>query len=142
MTYAYDLFNPPTLNMEISSTLTGRCTDPSLFGPPLWFVLHNGASCYPHRPSPIVQKNMMGFIDGLHVIIPCASCKEHAYRFIKNHTLATVTASRETLFRFFVQFHNYVNIRHGKRTMSLEEAKQLYGFDKPHGGGLIKITYH
>jgi FAD-linked sulfhydryl oxidase len=101
---------------------------PEVFGPPLWFCLHNAAHHYPENAAPTYAERMKGIIIGLPVLIPCTTCKEHATAYIeeKKHTLMEVCKSRKTLVIFFIDFHNYVNQRLGKKIYSYEEAEALY----------------
>ena len=43
--------------IESSSTI-----DPKVFGPPIWFTIHNVSGLYPSSPSPILKERMKGFI--------------------------------------------------------------------------------
>lgn len=101
---------------------------PEVFGPPLWFSLHNASVYYPENASPAHAERMKNIIVGLPVLIPCETCKEHATNYIETnkHTLMDVCKSKEKLFKFFVDFHNYVNERLGKRKWSYEEARVMY----------------
>lgn len=103
-------------------------TNPSVWGPSMWFTLHNGAANYPKQASPIIKKLMRDYILAIPILIPCTTCKEHATQFLEaNHDrLYDITVGRDTLFTFFVDFHNYVNRRLGKPTMALSEARKLY----------------
>jgi len=132
--------NSPMLNMTISNSIVGNSHDPDIFGPPFWFVLHNAANSYPRRPTLWVCENMKQLLTTLPLLVPCINCKEHFYDFLKTVDLNKVVSSKENLFAFFVDTHNYVNKRYGKKEMSLEAAKELYGFDKPTGSN-IRITY-
>lgn len=109
---------------------TFESKDPkSLWGRPLWFTLHYGALNYPDEPDSSMRNMMVGYIQGLPIMIPCDICKNHAYEYISNCTttkLWDVTENKRTLFRFFWEFHNDVNARVGKPTMSLQEAYNLY----------------
>jgi len=62
------------------------------------------------------------------MMLPCIECKEHANRYIAEHdaSLHTICKTRESLFKFYVDFHNSVNRRKNKSVMTLEKAKQLY----------------
>ena len=75
-------------------------------------------------------------------MVPCLTCKEHFYHFLKSADLDFATSSRENLFKFFVDIHNYVNQRYRKPIMSLEEAKRIYGFNKEGVGSNLRITYY
>jgi hypothetical protein len=37
-----------------------------------------------------------------------------------------IVSGRENLFKFFWEFHNYVNKRYNKPQITLEEAKSMY----------------
>ena len=101
---------------------------PDVFGPPMWFTLHNGAAHYPVKASAITAERMKGFIMGLPVMIPCETCSNHATAHIESNfkKLDYIVSGREQLFKFFVDFHNYVNARYGKPQMSLEDAYKIY----------------
>jgi FAD-linked sulfhydryl oxidase len=103
-------------------------TDPSVWGPKFWFTLHNGALNYPSLANPLCIERMKNFIIGIPVMIPCLKCQEHATSFIEKHKdyLDYICSKRDTLFKFFVDFHNQVNERQGKPLMSYEDAYKLY----------------
>lgn len=124
--------------MSITTTTRGNSHEPEMFGPSFWFTLHNGATVYPQRPTGFYRETMKGFIMGLPIMVPCLSCKEHFYSFLRTTNLDNVVASKENLFKFFVDVHNYVNRRYGKPEMSVLEAKKYYGYN---GGNDMKITY-
>jgi len=103
-------------------------TNPSVWGPPFWFTLHNGALNYPSLANPLYIERMKNFILGIPVMIPCHTCKDHAISFIEYHKdqLDYICASRDKLFKFFVDFHNQVNVRYKKPEMSYSDAYKLY----------------
>lgn len=105
--------------------------DPKIWGPPMWFTLHNGAIKYPIKASPIFAERMKGFILGLPVMIPCDKCQDHATAHIEANwnRLDDVVSGRDNLFKFFVDFHNRVNKRYNKPEMSYETAYKLYKAD-------------
>lgn len=112
---------------------------PHVFGPPLWFILHISSMNYPDNPSTVVRKNMEYIIKGLPVLIPCQNCKEHATAHIEKHIdkIPEIVSSKDNIFKFFVDFHNYVNERHNKPIVSYEEAYKLYS-----GNIENKFTYN
>ena len=101
-------------------------TDPKVWGPLFWFTLHNGSVNYPDLASNIAIERMKGFINGIPYMLPCKDCSNHARTFIEKSDLDAVCCGKEKLFNFFVDFHNYVNKRYGKKIYSYEEAKRLY----------------
>lgn len=102
--------------------------NPDVWGPHFWFILHNGAINYPINASTLYAERMKNFILGIPVMIVCDKCKEHAIQFIEKHkkNLDSICGGREKLFNFFVDFHNQVNIRQGKKVLSYNEALKLY----------------
>lgn len=139
MPYAY-VTNKPMINMTVSSSFVGKSSDPNIFGPPFWFVLHNAANSYPNQPTQWIREGMKQLLINLPLLVPCINCKEHFYNLLRTTNLNTVVSSKENLFAFFVETHNYVNRRYGKSEMTVNEAKELYGFDTPAGTNM-RITY-
>jgi hypothetical protein len=137
---ANKLFQQP-IEVNVSTTTTGSSYEPEAFGPAFWFTLHNSSTAYPNKPTIFVQTGMKSLIENMHLLIPCVTCKEHFFSFLKGSDLDEATSSRESLFSFFVKVHNYVNKRHKKPELSLSDAKKMYGFDKPGIGTTIRITY-
>ncbi len=127
----------PVTNMVWQNKTVDMDTrDPEVFGPALWFTLHNGAIRYPEEASPIVAEKMKGFILGLPYMVPCENCQSHAISYVEKHydELSEVCKGQKNLFKFFFDFHNYVNKRLGKPEMSFENAWQLYS-----GGNNLKV---
>jgi hypothetical protein len=120
-------------------TVQGNTANPDIWGPAFWFTVHNGASKYPIKASPIVSERMKAFILGMPVMIPCQTCKEHATSFIeaKYADLDDICSTRQKVFGFFVDFHNKVNKRYNKPILSYDDAYKLYS-----GEALVsKLSY-
>lgn len=105
-----------------------KSTDPTIWGPACWYTLHNMALNYPEKASPICAQKCMNFIRALPCMIPCENCGEHATKFVNDHEplLPSIASGREPLFAFFVEFHNYVNARFGKRIYTTQEVYNMY----------------
>lgn len=101
---------------------------PQVWGRALWFSLHFGALNYPEDANDEKKQMMINFILGLPIMIPCDVCKNHAYEYIqsKKNTLHNVVQNPRNLFQFFWEFHNDVNHKTGKPTMTLEAVYNLY----------------
>jgi len=123
-----------TLEMKIE-TSEGILSSPDIFGPPFWFTLHASSMSYSFNPTPIIKEKMRNFIIAIPVILPCKNCQEHATAYIEKHynEIDTACSSRDSLFKFFVDFHNEVNKKKDKPVMSYEDAYKLYS-------GKVKIT--
>jgi len=112
---------------------------PEVFGPSLWFTLHNTSVFYPRNPSPILAFRMKNLITSIPVLLPCKECSYHSSAYINSiiDNLDNIVDSQEHLFAFFVDLHNFVNKKLNKSEMTLEQARQLYnGFTD------IKLTYN
>ena len=123
-------------------TIIGAGSSPEIFGPAFWYTLHNGAVHYPDQPTEIARRSMFHFINSLYVMVPCVSCREHVFLFVKNSNVEYVVSSRYNLFVFYVALHNYVNKRLGRAQMTNDDAKQKYGFDRYPNGATVMITYN
>lgn len=101
---------------------------PEVWGPAFWFSLHNGSIRYPVNPSPLWKHRMKSFIQGIPVMVPCEKCADHATAYIESQSdnLDHAVSTREKLFTFFVDFHNFVNARLGKPEIPIEAANKMY----------------
>ena len=124
--------NTPKTNVTLKYEDTMEYTstgNPNVWGPTAWFFFHTAASQYPLNPSFIWKQRTKQFIQGIPVMLPCEKCMKHATAYIESYTddqLNEIVSSKDALFNFFYDFHNTVNKRLGKGTMSLEDAKKLY----------------
>jgi len=103
-------------------------TDPTVFGPAVWFTLHNGSAHLPRELSPISLQRIKMFIDGIpDMLVVCGRCAEHARMYIETHRAAINNmVTGDDVFKFYVDFHNFVNERLGKAVMSYDAARKLY----------------
>ena len=127
------------MDMKWETVHYANSKDPRVWGPAFWFTLHNGASRYPEKASPVCAHHMKGFILGMPYMIPCDKCHDHARAHIEEnyHRIDEIVSGKEHLFNFFVSFHNYVNKRYGKPEMSNEDAYTLYNGSTT----VTKLTY-
>ena len=118
-------------------------SQPDVFGPPFWFMLHTAAVGYYHRPTEEARHLMANFISSIPVVIPCSQCKEHAYNYLcktlSPSDLEYAASSRENLFKFFIDFHNYVNTKGKRGVMCPEVAKKKYGFHDEGRGAPVEF---
>jgi hypothetical protein len=127
------------LNIKVEVKKFANSNSPMVWGPSFWFTLHNSASGYPVNPTSYVIERMKGVILAIPILLRCEVCKEHATTYIEKYVdkLDEICGSRDSLFKFFVDFHNAVNIRHDKPVLSYDEAYKLYNSDT-----VNIITYH
>lgn len=117
-----------TVEVEYKTLAYGNLGNPEVWGPAMWFSLHNGAARYPDRPSPFWRERMKYFILGIPVMVPCENCSNHAAAYIESKwdMLDNVVGCKQNLFQFFWEMHNYVNERLGKRIVGFDEAYNTY----------------
>ena len=60
---------------------------------------------------------------------------------MKKYNLDVVVSSRINLFTFLVHAHNNVNKLNNKKEISVREAKDIYGYDRPEGS-TVRINYY
>jgi hypothetical protein len=101
---------------------------PLLWGKPFWFTLHFGALNFPENPDDEMIRTAVGFILGIPIMLPCDICKNHAYEYIneRKNSLYKIASNKDSLFKFYWEFHNDVNIKTGKRTITLREAYDIF----------------
>lgn len=102
-------------------------SSPEVNGPPFWFTLHNGAAHLPEQLSPISAQRIRNFIDGIPEMQPCAKCAEHSRSYIElNKARIQSLKKGDDVFKFFVDFHNYVNEFLGKPKFTYDQARDIY----------------
>lgn len=135
----YDMPPPidyDTLNINIENKECLNVRSPQVWGQAFWFINHLGSICAPTKIPPQKREKYWNFIDGLPEMLACQECQGHARKFVEKHKpyKDIICSSRDNLVRFFVDFHNDVNRRSGKKMMDIED---VYGmFAKP-----AKINY-
>lgn len=126
--YSHENYSHENEQHVTCQNINKSSNDPKKWGPPFWYILHNGAFHYPENASKLYIERMKNFILGIPVMLPCEKCKNHATVFIEQHKskLNDICSGRESLFNFFVDFHNKVNARYDKPVLSYEEAYNIY----------------
>lgn len=115
----------PQINNDKSKVLS----NPKYVGPGTWHVIH--ALAYAAK----TKNEQQQFVKTMHTIcetFPCENCKEHCKEYIKNNPMNKLidvefdTGEKLGLFMWTWKFHNAVNQRIGKNTMSWSDAYSLY----------------
>ncbi len=97
---------------------------PPVFGPMVWDTMMMFATNYPIEPTIEDKTNMLQWLILTMGFLPCGSCSLHAKRYVETHV--PNVSSRESLTKYIVDFHNYVNISLGKSAFTLVEAKGAF----------------
>jgi hypothetical protein len=94
---------------------------PVAWGPSQWRILHLMAYTFPDKPTAERQKAMIKYIEGMCGNLPCEGCSHHATKYITENKPAV--ESKDALTKYFIDFHNFVNRKTGKRELTYEEAR-------------------
>lgn len=118
------------IKLFMSGFYTINQKTPVFWGKVYWDFLHTMAAKYPVAPDYSERCAMTQFLSILPRLIPCKMCRDHIVEYLNVNSgdLLRAVSSREALFQFFWTFHNYVNKRLSKPQISLEVAKQMYGY--------------
>lgn len=107
--------------------------DPHIWGPSFWSTYHLYASSYPIHPTPIIMDAARSFVKTIPFTLPCSSCTDHAFAYIKNiqkqdPNLNSIVSSKMLFEKFFIDFHNSVNYRLGKPLLPESVARKKWTF--------------
>lgn len=100
----------------------------SIWGPPLWHVLHTISFNYPIKPSREQKEHYYNFYANLKNILPCKYCRDNLVNNLKETPLTlSVLSSRHTLSRWVYDLHESVNKMLGKKSnLSYEDVRDRY----------------
>ena len=90
--------------------LSGDGMMTSVWGPPMWHVLHTISFNYPIEPSEEQKKHYYKFYKNLVNILPCKYCRENLSNNLKTNNLTKdVMKNRETLSYWVYNLHEIIN---------------------------------
>lgn len=102
----------------------------SVWGPPLWHVLHTISFNYPVKPTDEQKKYYYNFYSNLENILPCKFCRDNLKNNLKKTPLnIKVMQSRDTLSRWVYELHETINKMLGKKSnLTYEQVRERYEF--------------
>ena len=104
---------------------------PEIWGPHFWYILHIISFEYPLNPTEYDKRIYHDFYTSLKDVIPCEMCKKHYRNHIHKYPLTPHLDTRDTLIKWVIQVHNFVNASIGKPIMSIEQVLDVYSNLKP-----------
>jgi hypothetical protein len=104
---------------------------PSIWGPHLWFMMHVISFEYPLNPTEYDKRIYHDFYTTLKEVIPCDLCKKHYRDFITKYPLTPHLDTRDTLVKWVISIHNFVNSSLGKPTLTDAQVMDIYSKIKP-----------
>lgn len=97
---------------------------PSAWGPGGWEWLHDLAVSYPHNPSIRDVKRAGELLTEFFMTVPCLECYAHIIQYVTKHPPNFMNS--ESFQHWVWLFHNNVNMRLGKKVVSLDEYRIKY----------------
>ncbi len=100
----------------------------SVWGPPMWHMLHTISFNYPIKPTKEQKKQYFAFYSNLQNILPCKYCRDNlANNLTKLPLTLDVFESRDSLSRYVYTLHETVNSMLGKNSgLSYEDVRDRY----------------
>ena len=110
--------------------LSGEGMMTSVWGPPMWHVLHTISFNYPVQPTEEQKKHYYKFYKNLVHILPCKYCRENLINNLKNNKLTKDTMkNRETLSYWVYNLHEIINKMLNKESgLSYEQVRERYEY--------------
>lgn len=105
----------PIFTAEDYNSPDGMMT--SVWGPPMWHMLHTISFNYPIKPTKQQQVYYYNFYSNLKNILPCRYCRENLTKNLKNLPLnKSVFKDRDSLSKWVYELHERVNRMLGKES--------------------------
>jgi len=100
----------------------------SVWGPPLWHVLHSMSFNYPVNPSKYERQHYRDFILALKWTLPCGKCRTNLVNNLKSLPIEIKhMKSRDTFSRYVYDLHEVVNAMLKKKSgLSYEDIRERY----------------
>ena len=100
----------------------------SVWGPPLWHVLHTISFNYPINPTNEQKKYYFKFYKNLQNILPCKYCRDNLKNnFSKLPLTLNTFKNRDTLSKYVYNLHELVNTMLGKESgLTYEDVRDRY----------------
>jgi len=100
----------------------------TVWGPPMWHVLHTISFNYPVRPTDKQKNKYFGFLKSLLYVLPCGKCRDNLkINFRKLPLTMKHLKSRQTLSRYIYDLHELINTMLGKKSgLSFDQVRERY----------------
>ena len=90
---------------------------------PTWDFLHSFAARVNEDFYVRHKSEILSLIKSLAAVLPCPECQTHAMRFFSQVKIAHIP-TKDTLRQLILRFHNEVNVKTRKQTLSLEDIEK------------------
>jgi len=120
----------PTVNQvnQVNQETVLPTIDTSIWGPPLWIVLHT-ASLAKATHSRTIMSQWRDILNALRSGLPCPDCSAHYNLWFKTHPLRynlIPLRGSNPIVRWMLDLHNDVNLRTGRSVWTIEQLESAY----------------
>ncbi len=100
----------------------------SVWGPPLWHVLHTISFNYPVNPTREQKQQHKNYIKSLSHVLPCGACRKNLKKNLLECKLTDhCLKNRNAFSRWMYRLHEKVNTMLGKKSnLTYEDVKNRY----------------
>lgn len=100
----------------------------TVWGPPMWHILHIVSFNYPVEPTKKQKKDYYDYYNTMKNILPCGKCRENLKKNLKKNPLTMkVFKNRHTLSKWVYDLHETINKMLGKNSgLTYEEVRETY----------------
>lgn len=100
----------------------------SVWGPPMWHILHTISFNYPNKPTSEDKVHYYNYFKNLIYILPCKYCRDNLINNLKKHKLTKkIMKNRDTLSMWVYELHEVVNTMLEKKSnLSYEQVRDRY----------------
>ena len=102
----------------------------SVWGPPLWHVLHTMSFNYPVKPTKEQKQQYYDYFISLQHVLPCKYCRDNYKRNITSGKVKITKGkfkNRSTLSKWVYELHEHINKQLGKKSgLTYTEIRNRY----------------
>ncbi len=96
--------------------------NPTIWGPPTWFLMFSIILAYPDNPSENDKQNIKNFFIYIGKVLPCQKCRNNFEQQFKNYPLNNdILSKRDLLVNWLLNIYNDTNKTIGKPVVTYEE---------------------
>ena len=105
-----------------------------------WKCLHLISYLYSNEPSKESKDSILKLLIKLETDgLKCINCKNHFINYIQSLDRQEIVKDKESLINFFIDLHNNINRRNGKKELNRVEVNKLYSDKKNIISELLKV---
>jgi hypothetical protein len=99
---------------------------PEIWGPIFWGTLHIVSLAYPDSPSYSEKRAAKEFYQSMAFLLPCPVCRTHFTEILQAMPVDSWLDNRTSLIEWVWTAHNRVNVKLGKKEITLKEFYARY----------------